>query len=109
MICNKCGMQVGENNLYCTNCGNKLDDFIIDIKLAKKEKILKILGICAASLYVLSALVIFIGVILCFPDPATGKNISGLNFNLFGMCCVTLFIISIILVILIIILKSKLK
>lgn len=109
MICNKCGMQVGENNLYCTNCGNKLDDFIIDIKLAKKKKILKILGICAASLYVLSALVIFIGVILCFPDPATGKNISGLNFNLFGMCCVTLFIISIILVILIIILKSKLK
>ena len=109
MICNKCGMQVGENNLYCTNCGNKLDDFIIDIKLAKKKKILKILGICAASLYVLSALVIFIGAILCFPDPATGKNISGLNFNLFGMCCVTLFIISIILVILIIILKSKLK
>ena len=109
MICNKCGMQVGENNLYCTNCGNKLDDFIIDIKLAKKKKRLKILGICAASLYVLSALVIFIGVILCFPDPATGKNISGLNFNLFGMCCVTLFIISIILVILIIILKSKLK
>lgn len=109
MICNKCGMQVGENNLYCTNCGNKLDDFIIDIKLEKKKKILKILGICAASLYVLSALVIFIGVILCFPDPATGKNISSLNFNLFGMCCVTLFIISIILVILIIILKSKPK
>lgn len=25
MICNKCGMQVGENNLYCTNCGNKLE------------------------------------------------------------------------------------
>lgn len=109
MICNKCGMQVGENNLYCTNCGNKLDDFIIDIKLAKKKKILKILGICAASLYVLSVLVIFIGVILCFSDPATGKNISGLNFNLFGTCCATLFIISIILVILIIILKSKLK
>ena len=105
MICNKCGMQVGENNLYCTNCGNKLDDFIIDIKLEKKKKILKILGICAASLYVLSALVIFIGVILCFPDPATGKNISSLNFNLFGMCCAALFIISIILVIL----KSKLK
>lgn len=109
MICNKCGMQVGENNLYCTNCGNKLDDFIIDIKLAKKKKILKILGICVVSLYVLSVLVIFIGVILCFPDPATGKNISGLNFNLFGMCCAILFIISIILVILIIILKSKLK
>ena len=109
MICNKCGMQVGENNLYCTNCGNKLDDFIIDIKLTKKKKILKILGICAASLYVLSVLVIFIGVILCFPDPATGKNISGLNFNLLGTCCATLFIISIILVILIIILKSKLK
>ena len=30
-------MQVGENNLYCTNCGNKLDDFIIDIKLEKKK------------------------------------------------------------------------
>ena len=41
MICNKCGMQVGENNLYCTNCGNKLDDFIIDIKLAKKKKNIK--------------------------------------------------------------------
>lgn len=109
MICNKCGMQVGENNLYCTNCENKLDDFIIDIKLTKKKKILKILGICAVSLYVLSVLVIFIGVILCFPDPATGKNISGLNFKLFGMCCATLFIISIILVIIIIILKSKLK
>ena len=109
MICNKCRMQVGENNLCCTNCGNKLDDFIIDIKLAKKKKILKILGICVASLYVLSVLVIFIGVILCFPDPETGKNISGLNFNLFGMCCAILFIISIILVILIIILKSKLK
>ena len=38
MICNKYRMQVGENNLYCTNCGNKLDDFIIDIKLAKKKK-----------------------------------------------------------------------
>lgn len=25
MICNKCGMQVGENNLYCTNCGNKIE------------------------------------------------------------------------------------
>lgn len=109
MICNKYRMQVGENNLYCTNCGNKLDDFIIDIKLAKKKKILKILGICVVSLYVLSVLVIFIGVILCFPDPETGKNISGLNFNLFGMCCATLFIISIILIILIIILKSKLK
>ena len=109
MICNKCRMQVGENNLYCTNCGNKLDDFIIDIKLAKKKKILKILGICVVSLYVLSVLVIFIGVILCFPDPETGKNISSLNFNLFGMCCAILFIISIILVILIIILKSKLK
>lgn len=106
MICNKYRMQVGENNLYCTNCGNKLDDFIIDIKLAKKKKIL---GICVVSLYVLSVLVIFIGVILCFPDPETGKNISGLNFNLFGMCCAILFIISIILVILIIILKSKLK
>lgn len=109
MICNKCGMRVGENNLYYTNCGNKLDDFIIDIKLAKKKKILKILGICAASLYVLSVLVIFIGVILCFPNPTTRKNISGLNFKLFGMCCATLFIISIILVIIIIILKSKLK
>lgn len=109
MKCKICNYDNKKDSKYCENCGNKLDDFIIDIKLAKKEKILKILGICAASLYVLSALVIFIGVILCFPDPATGKNISGLNFNLFGMCCVTLFIISIILVILIIILKSKLK
>lgn len=109
MKCKICNYDNKKDSKYCENCGNKLDDFIIDIKLAKKKKILKILGICAASLYVLSAIVIFIGVILCFPDPATGKNISGLNFNLFGMCCVTLFIISIILVILIIILKSKLK
>lgn len=25
MICNKCGMQVRENSLYCTNCGNKIE------------------------------------------------------------------------------------
>lgn len=25
MICNKCGMQVEENSLYCTNCGNKIE------------------------------------------------------------------------------------
>lgn len=109
MKCKICNYDNKKDSKYCENCGNKLDDFIIDIKLTKKKKLLKILGICAASLYVLSVLVIFIGVILCFPDPATGKNISGLNFNLFGMCCATLFVISIILVILIIILKIKSK
>ncbi len=109
MKCKICNYDNKKDSKYCENCGNKLDDFIIDIKLTKKKKLLKILGICAASLYVLSVLVIFIGVILCFPDPATGKNISGLSFNLFGMCCATLFIISIILVILIIILKIKSK
>ena len=25
MICSKCGMQVEENSLYCTNCGNKIE------------------------------------------------------------------------------------
>lgn len=109
MICNKCGMQVEENSKYCTNCGNKLDDFIIDIKLSKKEKLLKVLGICAASMYVLSVLVIFIGVLLCFPDPSTGKNISGLSFDLFGMCGGILFVIYIILIILIFIINSKSK
>ena len=109
MICNKCGMQVEENSKYCTNCGNKLDDFIIDIKLAKKEKLLKVLGICAASMYVLSGLVIFIGVPLCFPDPSTGKNISGLSFDLFGMCGGILFVIYIVLIILIFIINGKSK
>lgn len=51
MICNKYGMQVGENNLYCTNCGNKLDDFIIDIKLAKKKKNIKnIRNLCSITI-----------------------------------------------------------
>ncbi len=109
MKCKICNYDNKKDSKYCENCGNKLDDFIIDIKLTKKKKLLKILGICAASLYVLSALGIFIGVILCFPDPATGKNTSGLNFNLFGTCCGTLLIISSILVILIITLKSKPK
>lgn len=25
MVCSKCGMQVKENNQYCTNCGNKIE------------------------------------------------------------------------------------
>lgn len=109
MKCKKCNYDNKKDSKYCENCGNKLDDFIIDIKLAKKEKLLKILGICAASMYVLSALVIFIGVPLCFPDPSTGKNVSGLSFDLFVMCGGILFVIYIILIILIFIINSKSK
>lgn len=79
MKCKRCNYDNKKDSKYCENCGNKLDNFIIDIKLAKKENLLKVLGICAASLYVLSIVVIFMGVILCFPNPATGKNTSGLN------------------------------
>lgn len=105
MICNKYGMQVGENNLYCTNCGNKLDDFIIDIKLAKKKKNIKnIRNLCSITICSICPCYIYRSNSL-LSGSCNRKEYCGLNFNLFGMCCAALFIISIILVIL----KSKLK
>ena len=97
-----CGTKQQIQNLQPNNMNSKKKD--------KLTKITTILCICAGVLFGLSFITLLLGVILCFPDPQTGDNISGLSFDLFGKCAGTMIVVSVILVILIVILnviKSK--
>jgi len=75
------------------------------IKQTKKNKLTKILGIGAGILFGLAFITLISGVVLCFPDPSTGENISGMRFDLFGECAGILIVIGVVLVITIVILN----
>lgn len=108
MYCKNCGNKLDSNSRFCTSCGAKQEIQNLqpnNINSKKKDKLIKILGICAWVLFGLSIVTLFLGIILCFPDPQTGDNISGLSFDLFGECAGAMIVISVVLVILIVILN----
>lgn len=76
-----------------------------NVNSKKKDKLTKILGICAGVLFCLSFIILILGIILCFSDPITGDSISGLSFNLFGECAGIMGVISVVLVIFIVVLN----
>ena len=108
MYCINCGNMIDSNAKFCSSCGVKQEIQNLkknNINSKKRDKLTKILGVCAGISFGLSGVVLFSGVILCFPDPQTGDNISGLRFDLFGECAGTMIVISVVLVILIVILN----
>lgn len=105
MYCKNCGNILDNNSKFCTSCGLKQEIQINNSNYKKQDKLTKLLGISAGILFGLSFVILFSGIILCFPDPQTGENISGLSFDLFGTCAGTMIVISVILVILIVILN----
>ena len=108
MYCKNCGKTLNQGEIFCVNCGTKqeIQNFQQNnMNSKKKDNLTKILGICAGALFGLSGVVLFLGIIFCFPDPHTGDNISGLSFALFGECAGTMIVISVVLVILIVILN----
>lgn len=108
MYCKNCGNKLDNNSKFCSSCGLKQETQNIQINnfnSKKKDKLTKILGISAGILFGLSFVILISGIILCFPDPQTGENISGLSFDLFGTCAGITIVISVILVILLVILN----
>lgn len=109
MFCKNCGNNINNNDKFCGKCGMKQE--IQNSQLnngdsKSSDKLTKILGICAGISFGLSAVIIILGVILLFPDPSTGENLSGLSsFDLFGNLAGIMTIISVVLVILIVILN----
>ena len=87
MYCKCCGNKLENNYEFCSNCGTKREIPNIqsnDIDPNIKNKLTKILGICVGVLFGISIVILFFGIIVCFPDPQTGENISGLSFDIFG-------------------------
>ena len=108
MYCKNCGNVLDSNSKFCSSCGAKQEIQNVqlnNVNSKKKDKLTKILGICAGTSFGLFIIILFLGVILCFPNPQTGDNISGLSFDLFGKCAGTMIVISVVLVILIVILS----
>jgi len=75
------------------------------INQTKKNKLTKILGISAGVLFGLAFITLISGVLLCFPDPSTGENISGMRFDTFGECAGIMIVIAVVLIISIVILN----
>lgn len=108
MYCRNCGKTLNQGQLFCSNCGVKQETQNIqsnNINSKKKDKLTKILGICAGVLYGLSIVVLFSGIIVCFPDPNEPETKSGLSFDIFGECAGSMIVISTVLVILIVVLN----
>lgn len=108
MYCTNCENRLDNNAKFCSSCGAKqeIQNFQSNnINSKKKNKLTKILGICAGISFGLSIVILFLGVILCFPDPLTDNNISGLSFDSFGACAGTMIIVGVILIISVIVLN----
>lgn len=108
MYCKNWGNVLDSNSKFCSSCGAKHEIQNVQLNNAnskKKDKLTKILGICTGTSFGLFIIILFLGVILCFQNPQTGDNISGLTFDLFGECAGTMIVISVVLVILIVILS----
>lgn len=108
MYCKKCGNQMDSVSGFCSNCAEKQVGQNNELnvgKSKKKQRISIILGICAGALFVLSVVVLFLGVMLCFSDPVTGENISGLSFDVFGETAGIMIAIAVVLAIFIVILN----
>lgn len=107
MYCKYCGSKLENNYEFCFNCGTKrgIQNFQSNDIDSKRKKITKILGICVGVLFGISIVILFSGIIVCFPDPQTGENISGLSFDIFGTIFGIIFIINIILITFIVLLN----
>ena len=98
--CSECGEKIGESQKFCSSCGIKVQDF------QQNDKLVKILGICAGVLCVLSFVILFSGVVIGVGLSYDNTN-SPFDFTPFGISFSIMNIINILLIVVIIIVKKN--
>ena len=100
MYCNNCGNKIENNSKFCSSCGIKIQDF------QQNDKLVKILGICAGVLCILSFVILFSGVVIGVGLSYDNPN-SSFDFTPFGISFSIMNIINILLIVVIIIVKKN--
>ena len=100
MYCNNCGNKLDNKYKLCSNCGIEVQGF------QRNNKLIKILGICAGILVILSFVILFSGVVIGVGLSYDNPN-SNFDFAPFGISFSIMNIINILLIIFIIIIKKN--
>ena len=92
MYCKNCGSKFSNNSKFCSSCGIKVQDF------QQNDKLVKILGICAGVLCVLSFIILFSGVVigvgLSYDNPNSSFDFTpfGISFSIMNIINESLYI-----------------
>lgn len=100
MYCKNCGSKLSNNSKFCSDCGIKIQGF------QQNDKLIKILGICAGVLCILSFVILFSGVVIGVGSSYDNPN-SNFDFAPFGISFSIMNIINILLIVVIIIVKKN--
>ena len=100
MYCKNCGSKFSNNSKFCSSCGIKIQCF------KQNDKLVKILGICAGVLCILSFVILLSGVVIGVGSGYDNPS-STFDFTPYGISFSIMNIINILLIIFIIILKKS--